>query len=380
MHSKKPHLWSFHKAHGKLTRFAGFVHALWYEGTIPEHFAVRNAVGIFDVSHMGRLLVEGKDAIRFLNHILTRDISPMNLNQGHYTLMCNEQGGIVDDLTVFRLGEERFYLVYNAGNREKDVKWLRSNLSNYEAKLNEVSDQVAMFAVQGPKAVDTMQRLTGSDLQSIPRYSCAWVPLDGFEVLLSRTGYTGEDGFEVHLWNVSVDRPQRAEELWQKILKAGSEDGIKTCGLGARDTLRLEAGMCLYGSDMDERTTPLEARLGFTVAYEKKEFLGREPILRQKQAGVARRRIGLRVLERGVPRSGDRTFSGGKQIGSISSGTYSPLLRRGIAMGYVPREYDSPGVKLSVEINPATHRRVEAEVVAMPFYDSKKYGWRRSEG
>jgi len=380
MSSRKPHLWRFHEDHGKITNFAGFEHALWYEGTIPEHLAVRNAVGIFDVSHMGRLLVEGKDANKFLDRALTRDISSMNLNQGHYALMCNERGGIVDDLTVFRLGEERFYLVYNAGNREKDLKWLGSNVPSYEAKLSDVSDQVAMFAVQGPRAVTTLERLAGSDLESIPRYSCAWARLDGFEVLLSRTGYTGEDGFEVHLWDVSVDKPQRAEELWHKILKAGSEDGIKTCGLGARDTLRLEAGMCLYGSDMDERTTPLEARLGFTVTFEKKDFIGREAILQQRQAGVERRRVGLRVLERGVPRGADRIFSGGEQVGSVSSGTYSPLLRHGIAMAYVPTRYDSSGVKLSVEINPATHRRVEAEVVAMPFYDTKKYGWRRSKG
>jgi len=380
MSSRKPHLWRFHEDHGKITHFAGFEHALWYEGTIPEHLAVRNAVGIFDVSHMGRLLVEGKDANKFLDRVLTRDISSMNLNQGHYALMCNERGGIVDDLTVFRLGEERFYLVYNAGNREKDLKWLRSNVPSYEAKLNDVSDQVAMFAVQGPRAITTLERLAGSDLESIPRYSCAWARLDGFEVLLSRTGYTGEDGFEVHLWDVSVDKPQRAEELWQEILKAGSETGIKTCGLGARDTLRLEAGMCLYGSDMDEQTTPIEARLGFTVTFEKKDFIGREAILQQRQAGVARRRAGLRVLERGVPRSGDRIFSGGEQVGSVGSGTYSPLLRHGIAMAYVPTQYDCSGVKLSVEINPATHRRVEAEVVAMPFYDTRKYGWRRSEG
>lgn len=379
MSSRKPHLWGFHEDHGKITRFAGFEHALWYEGTISEHLAVRNAAGVFDVSHMGRLLVEGKDTSEFLDRVLTRDISSMNLNQGHYTLMCNEHGGIVDDLTVFRLGEQRFYLVYNAGNREKDPKWLRFNLSSYEVRLNEVSDQVAMFAVQGPKAVDTLQRLAKSDLESIPRYSCAWVGLDGFEALLSRTGYTGEDGFEVHLWDVPVNNPRRAEELWEKILKAGEGNGVKPCGLGARDTLRLESGMCLYGSDMDERTTPLEARLGFTVAYEKKDFIGREVILRQKQEGVARRRIGLRLLGRGVPRRGVKVFSGDREVGTLSSGTYSPLLRCGIAMAYVPTQYDSPGAKMSVEINPRTRKRVEAVVVSMPFYDKKKYGWRRSK-
>ncbi len=374
MDLKRTHLHNFHQRFGHLTTFAGFEHALWYEGVIPEHLAVRNAVGLFDVAHMGRCTVEGVKAAALLDYLLTRDISPMEVNQGHYTVMCNDHGGIIDDLVVFRLKEDLFFLVYNASNREKDFQWIQSHAADFHVQTRDVSDEVTLFAVQGPQALATLQKLSTVDLSDIRRYWGRWIALGNLDVLLTRTGYTGEDGFEVYLWNTPLEKPEKAERLWQALLKAGEEYGIKPCGLGARDTLRLEAGMCLYGNDIDEDTTPLEAKLTFTVRFEKDKFIGKDALLRQRVESPKRVRVGLRMLERGIPRQGYEVFLGGKKIGHVTSGTFSPLLQRGVGMGYVPHEHSAVGTHINIRIRKSLGR---AEIVEMPFYDTERYGWKR---
>lgn len=367
-----------HAAHLKLGatmgKFAGFEHAFWYEGIIPEHLAVRDAVGLFDITHMGRCTVEGANAAALLDYLLARDISPMKINQGHYTVMCNDNGGIIDDLVVFRLGEDAFFLVYNAGNREKDYKWIRSHATDFNVQTRDVSDEVVMFAIQGPKALSTLQFLSGVDISDIRRCWGRWVNLNGFEVLLTRTGYTGEDGFEVYLWKTPLEKPEKAEKLWQTILEAGEQYGIKPCGLGSRDTLRLEAGMCLYGMDINENTTPLEAKLAFTLDFEKDNFIGKDILLKRKDEGLKRIRVGLQMLKRGIPRSGYEIFLQGEKIGRVTSGTFSPLLQRGIGMGYIPPEHTTIGTQVELKIRGSL---LTAKIVRMPFYDTTKYGWQR---
>lgn len=374
MKAKRTHLYNFHRQRGHLTTFAGFEHVLWYEGVVQEHLAVRNAVGIFDVTHMGRCTVEGVKAASFLDYLLTREVSTMKINQGRYTVMCNDRGGVVDDLVVFRLGEDAFFLVYNAGNREKDYGLISSHAEDFNVKTRDVSDEVVMFAVQGPKAIATLQALTDVDLSGIRRYWARRIPLKDFEVYLTRTGYTGEDGFEVYLWDTPLSKPVKAEKLWRSILEAGEERGIKPCGLGARDTLRLEAGMCLYGNDINEDTTPLEANLTFVVSFEKDNFIGKDFLLEQKKEGLKRVRVGLRMSRRGIPRHGYKIFLDGEEIGEVTSGTFSPLLKCGIGMGYVPPENAVIGNNVDIKIR---ENFLGAEIVKTPFYDPTKYGWQR---
>jgi len=347
---------------------------LWYEGVIPEHLAVRNAVGLFDITHMGRCIVRGDDAAALLNYLLTRNISAMKINQGHYTVMCNTRGGIIDDLVVFRLEEDTFFMVYNASNRKKDYDWIFSRAKDFNAQIRDVSDEVAMFAIQGPKTLDTLQSLSDVDLSGIRRYWGRWVNLNGLKILLTRTGYTGENGFEVYLWDTLLEKPEKAEKLWHIILQAGEEYGIKPCGLGARDTLRIEAGMCLYGNDIDEDTTPLEAKLTFTASFEKDNFVGKDALLKQKDEGLKRVRVGFRMLKRGIPRPGYEIFLDDTKIGHVTSGTFSPLLQYGIGMGYVSLEHAAMETHIKIKIRKSFQ---SAEIVRTPFYDTTRYGLQR---
>jgi aminomethyltransferase len=357
-----------------MTLFAGFEMPLWYKGIIPEHMAVRTRVGIFDISHMGRTLISGPESEAFLNYVTTNDVSRLTPLDAHYSMMCNEKGGIKDDFVLSRLEPQRFLMVYNAANRKKDYQWLTQHSKSFHVKVEDVSDVVAMFAVQGPKAEETLQKISESDLAKIERFKCGWTKLDGIEVFLSRTGYTGEDGFEVYVWNTPITKPAKAERVWNAILEAGKDFGIESCGLGARDTLRLEAGMCLYGNDINENTTPLEARLSFVVKFKKERFIGKEALLKQKAEGVKRRRIGLRMLEKSIPRPNYEVWKNGEIIGHITSGGFSPILERGIAMAYVPTEHAAENTTVMVKIR---DKLVKAEVVKFPFYDPTKYGYRR---
>ncbi|MCL6578844.1 MAG: glycine cleavage system aminomethyltransferase GcvT [Candidatus Bathyarchaeota archaeon] len=358
-----------------MTVFAGFEMPLWYTGVIPEHLAVRNSVGIFDISHMGRVIVAGPDAEHFLNYVITNDVSKLLPNSAQYSVMCNEKGGIIDDFVVYRLEMEKFLVVFNASNREKDYNWLVKNSKEFNVKIEEVSDSVAMFAVQGPKAEKTLQRISTEDLSKIERFKCGHTRLSDVEVFISRTGYTGEDGFEVFVWNAPLTKPDNAVKTWTAIIEAGRAFEIKPCGLGARDTLRLEAGMCLYGNDIDEDITPLEAALGFVVKLQKDNFIGKDALMKQKTEGIKRKRVGIQMIDQGIPRPDFEIYGAdGAKIGYVTSGTFSPLLRYGIGMGYVEVSKALEGNIVNVKIR---DKLPHAKIVSFPFYDAEKYGYKR---
>ncbi len=370
----KTHLYPFHKNNGKLVEFAGFEMPIWYKGVVPEHMAVRNSAGIFDVTHMGRSLFTGPDAGKLLDYLTTRVVSSLNLDQVHYSTICNDSGGIKDDLTVYRIAEHEFLMVYNAGNRKSDYEWMVENSKGFNAKIEDVSDEIPMLAFQGPKAQEILQSLAEDDLGEIRRFRFGWVDLLGMKALVARTGYTGEDGFEIMPWKIPLSKPSKAIELWERILDEGKPLGVEPCGLGARDTLRLEAGMCLYGSDITEETTPFEARLDFVVQLEADDFIGRKALTRQKKEGIKKVRVGLRMIDRGIPRPGFTVMDGETEIGTVTSGTQSPILQKGIAIAYVPVEYFEVGRTLSIRVR---GKNLKAEVVDFPFFDVDKYGWRR---
>jgi aminomethyltransferase len=371
---KKTHLYEFHRQHAKMEPFAGFEMPLWYKDIKPEHLAVRNGVGIFDVTHMGRSLITGQDAEKFLNYVVTNNVANLTLLSAQYSVMCNEHGGIKDDFVVSRLEPEKFLMTYNAANREKDYKWLTQNAAKFNAKIEDVSDKIALFAVQGPKAEKTLQKISSENLSQVARFKCGWTRLAGVNTFVSRTGYTGEDGFEVYTWDTPLETPENAVKVWNAILQAGKGFGIEPCGLGARDTLRLEAGMCLYGNDIDEDTTPLEALLSFVVKFEKGDFIGRNALLKQKSEGVKKKRIGIRMLEPGIPRQHYEVFKDSAKVGVVTSGTFSPLLEYGIAMAYAASENANAGDKVKVKIR---ERMADGEMVKFPFYDSTRYGYAR---
>jgi len=348
---------------------------LHFRGIIPEHLAVRNSIGVFDISHMGRVAITGVDAERFLNHIITNDVSKLLPNAAQYSVMCTEEGGIIDDFVVYRMEPERFLVVFNAGNRAKDYDWLIRHASDFNVRIENVSDSAAMLAVQGPNAISVLQKISSGDLSSVERFKCGHFRLADTQVFLARTGYTGEDGFEVFVWNASSTSPSKALSVWNAVLEAGKPFGIEPCGLGARDTLRLEAGFCLYGSDIDEKTTPIEAGLGFVVKLQKDSFVGKASLQRQKDDGVKRKRVGVVMTEQGVPRpSFEICTDEGNRIGVLTSGTFSPLLKRGVGMGYVEASQAQEGMTVNVEIR---GRQAKAKIAAFPLYDAEKYGYKR---
>jgi aminomethyltransferase len=368
-------LHNVHRKTAKLTIFAGFEMPESYTGVIPEHLAVRNGVGIFDISHMGRVSINGTDSERFLDYIITNDVSITSPNEASYSVMCNPAGGVLDDFVFYRLEKESFLVVYNANNRKKDFDWLAKNSKNFDVKIEDISDQTVMFAVQGPKAELVLQEIASTDLERIRRFGCDNSFLAGVKVFISRTGYTGEDGFEIFVWNASLTRPDEAVKLWNKILESGRSLGLSPCGLAARDTLRLEAGMCLYGNDIDETTTPLEARLGFVVKFKKERFIGKEALLQQKEAGVKRKRVGISMIDKGIPRPRfDILNEADTKIGFITSGTFSPILKSGIGMGYVETTQANKGNIVKVKIR---KKLVKGRIASFPFYDTEKYGYKR---
>jgi aminomethyltransferase len=368
-------LYEIHRKTARLTVFAGFEMPIYYKDIIPEHLAVRNNVGIFDISHMGRVMITGIDSERLLNHVITNDVSVLQPDSAQYSVMCNGNGGIRDDFVVYRLEKERFLVVFNASNRTKDYDWLVENAKDFVVKIDDVSNSVAMFAVQGPLAEKTLQKISTKNLSEIGRFKCGHSRLANVEVFLSRTGYTGEDGFEIFVWNASLTKPDNAVRLWEAILEAGKPLGIEPCGLGARDTLRLEAGLCLYGNDIDEGTTPLEAGLSFVVKLQKRQFIGKEALLKQKAEGIGRKRVGIRMTDQGIPRQGiQMTASTGENIGHITSGTFSPLLKCGIGMGYVRTLFAQLGNVVNLGIR---NRIAKGEIAMFPFYNPDEYGFKR---
>jgi len=342
--------------------FAGWEMPLQYSGIINEHRAVRSRVGLFDVSHMGEILVDGPDALPALQRLVTNDVAQLAVGRGLYTPMCYPDGGIVDDLTLFRVGPTRFLLVVNAATTAEDLAWIEEHRDG--AVVRDISREMALLALQGPGAARVLSALTAlpvSDMRPfdvIPQAEVA-----GRRVFLSRTGYTGEDGFEIGpAW-------EDAPAIWDALLDAGGVDGLVPAGLGARDTLRLEAGYMLYGSDIDKTTSPLEAPLGWTVKWEKGNFIGREALLSQRERGPERRLVGLMVEGRVVARPGHVILHDGRPVGTVTSGTFSPTLQTSIALGYVPRALAVQGTVLSVEIR---GRNVPARVTRLPFYRARR--------
>ena len=367
-------LYKYHAEHGKIVDFAGFEMPVWYKGIIPETIAVRNQAGIFDVSHMGRAVAQGPKAEAFLNFVTTNDATSLKPGQAHYSLLCNENGGIKDDVIILRLEPTRFIIVFNAGNRKKDAEWLTTQAQRTGANFTDISDETALISLQGPTAKATLQQLSKADLSTLPRFGCTETEVGGVSCLVSRTGYTGEDGFEVLVWDSPTSDPARAENVWNSMLESGKESGIEPCGLGSRDVLRLEAGMCLYGNDMDENTSPYEARLGFTVKLAKPDFVGKKALEAQKTQGTKLLRIGLKTTTQGIPRPGCEIVKDANMIGKLTSGTLSPTLNCGIGMGYVPREHANEGENLSIMVR---GKRLDSVVVKFPFYETDKYGWQR---
>jgi len=377
---RKTHLYEWHKKRAKMVEFVGWHMPLWYKdtgGIIKEHMAVRESVGIFDVTHMGRFLISGSDAESFLQYVTTNNVKRLKkLGQGHYSVVCNEKGGIKDDITLFKIEDNKYVMVTNAVNREKIYKWFKAKSQDFDVKIEDISDITCMFAVQGPRAQSTLEKLTSDDLSGIKRYWCVMTKLGGYDTIISRSGYTGEDGFEIIMLDVPFSEKEKAVDLWEKILEAGKEYGIKPCGLGARDTLRLEAGMVLYGNDIDENISPLEARLSFVVKFKKGDFIGREALLRQKEEGVKRKRVGLELFGRRVPRHGYEILKGNEKIGYVTSGAFSPILEKGIGLGLVSSEYAQTGEVVQINIR---GKFVSTKIVKWPFYDMEKYGYTRKE-
>lgn len=343
------------KFKGKIVSFAGYLMPVQYEhGILAEHKAVREACGLFDVSHMGEILCIGEDALFNLNNLLTNDFTDMAVGSCRYSPMCNEQGGVVDDLIVYKLDEHAYFIVVNASNKDKDYTWFKAHQQG-NVEFKDLSDSIAQLALQGPKAYAILSRLC-NDLPEKYYTFKRCVDVGGIEALISRTGYTGEDGFEIYLSN------DDAEKLWTMLMEEGADDGLIPCGLGARDTLRLEAAMPLYSHEMNDEISPLEANLKFAVKLNKHQFIGKEALLNQT---VKRTRVGLKVLGRGIVREAMPIYVNDVQVGVTTSGTMSPTLNYAIAMALIDKEYQEVGTCVEVEVR---GRRVLAEVVRLPFY------------
>ena len=359
MQLKRTAFYDIHLALGaKIVGFGGFEMPVQYTGIIEEHRRVRESVGLFDVSHMGEVEVSGKDALAFVQNITTNDASKLSAGRVQYSAMCTDDGGIVDDLLVYQMGD-RFMLVINAANTEKDIAWMREHVTG-EMQLDDRSDEFSLLAVQGPKALLTLSALTNADIGSLPYYHFLRGNLAGVDMIISRTGYTGELGFELYFPSDAATGARG----WNAVMDAGAPHGIGPVGLGARDTLRLEMGYCLYGHDIDASTNPIEAGLGWITKTDKGEFVGRSPIMNAKLNGVTRKLVGFALNDRAFPRQGYPINAGGRPAGRVTSGTFSPVLDRGIGMGYVALAQAKPGTALTVSIR---NREIPAEVVQPPF-------------
>lgn len=354
---------TLHKLHeelgAKMVPFAGFNMPVQYEGINMEHETVRNGVGVFDVSHMGEFLVEGENALALVQKVTSNDAAALQIGDAQYSCMPNATGGIVDDLIVYRVKEQTYLLVVNASNIEKDWNWIKEH-NTFGAQMKNLSDNYSLLAIQGPKALDAIQPLTSVDLKAIPFYKFKVGDFAGIEhVIISATGYTGSGGVEIYCKNEEV------EQIWNKVFEAGKPFGIKPIGLAARDTLRLEMGYCLYGNDIDDSTSPIEAGLGWITKFTK-EFVNSAALKTQKEVGVSRKLVAFELQEMGVPRHDYEIVNkDGEIIGKVSSGTMSPSLKKGIGMGYVLINESKPGNTIYIQIR---QKAVPATVVKLPFY------------
>ena len=343
----------------KLVPFAGYNMPVQYEGVNAEHETVRTGVGVFDVSHMGEFLISGKNALALIQKVTTNDASTIEIGRAQYSCLPNSDGGIVDDLIIYRIKEDQYLLVVNASNIEKDWNWISSH-NDVEAEMKNISEDYSLLAIQGPKAIEAMQSLTSVDLSALKYYHFEVAEFAGIEhVIISATGYTGSGGFEIYCKNSEV------EQVWNKVFEAGKEFGIKPIGLAARDTLRLEMGFCLYGNDISDTTSPLEAGLGWITKFTK-EFVNSENLKKQKEAGVTRKLIGFELLERGIPRHDYEIVDAtGNNIGIVTSGTMAPSLGKGIGLGYVKTEFAALDTEIYIQIR---NNKVKAKIVKPPFY------------
>jgi aminomethyltransferase len=359
MSLKRTAFYDIHVALGaKIVPFAGFEMPVHYTSIIEEHKRVREGVGVFDVSHMGEIEVFGKDALAFVQKITVNDAAKLTDGRVQYSAMCYDDGGIVDDLLVYHMGDH-FMLVVNAANIDKDFAWMQRNCFG-DVLLKNRSDEISLLAVQGPKSLATLQKLTSVDLSSIPYYHFRKGTLAGVEMIISRTGYTGELGFELYFRS---DLPT-GKKVWDAVMAAGKEFAIGPVGLGARDTLRLEMGFCLYGNDIDQTTNPLEAGLGWITKLDKSDFNGKSVLLKAKAEGLRRKLVGFTLAEKAFPRHGYTIHANGEKIGEVTSGTHSPILDKGIGMGYVRTAEAKPGTTIAVNIR---GKNIPATVTALPF-------------
>ncbi len=360
MELKKTALHDLHVELGaKMVPFAGYNMPVRYSSDIEEHNTVRNAVGVFDVSHMGEFMVRGKGALDLIQRVTSNDASKLIDGKVQYSCLPNDKGGIVDDLLVYRMAEEEYMLVVNASNIEKDWNWI-SQFNTSGVEMENISDDITLFAVQGPKAIAALQPLTEVNLSEMEYYSFKVAEFAGVpDVIISATGYTGSGGFEIYLKN------EHAEQVWKKIFEAGAAHGIKPIGLGARDTLRLEMGFCLYGNDIDDTTSPLEAGLGWITKLTK-EFTGSQLVSSLKEKGVSKKLSAFIMVDKGIPRSHYNILNAeGKKIGEVTSGTQSPHLGQGIGLGYIATEYTKPDTEIFIEVR---NKPLKAKVVKLPFY------------
>jgi aminomethyltransferase len=379
----KTQLYEWHAKNGDLVNFAGFKMPVMFSSIKEEHMTVRNAVGLFDVSHMGRMWIEGKDSEKFLNLLVPRDLTKTAVGRASYTFMLNEQGGFRDDLVFERIAEHKWLLVWNAGNLLKIELWMKNlngvldQFLDLDITLTNISTNSAMFALQGPRAQEVLSKTVNGSFEPPSPWRVFYRSIKEVEVIISGTGYTGEAGYEIIILNTSVEDPTNALKIWKLFLKVGNQYGIKPCGLGARDSLRLEAGYSLYGNDIDEEKNPIEANLFFPpfVHIDKQFFIGKSQLEYYQSHKPSHVRVGLIALKRGpTPRSGFKLFKNGTEIGFISSGGFSPLLNLGIGMGYINSEFKEPGTIIQFEVRGKPH---DVKIANFPLYDAEKFGGKR---
>ncbi len=363
MGKKTPLFEEHQKLKATMTDFVGWKMPVYYSTPIKEHLAVRETVGLFDVSHMGVIFIEGKQAIELLQLLLTRDCSRLKDGKMLLSVMCNERGGILDDLTVYRLNEKKFMVVVNAGTIEKDFEWIQEHAREFDCDVRNASNGTAKLDLQGPGAEEILQPLVPIDLKEIPYYGFSEMEVVGEKAIVSRSGYTGEDGFEIYLDS------GKAIGLWNALLGEGS--GIVPCGLAARDTLRLECCMPLYGHEISEQRSPLEGTYNWVVNFDKGEFIGKGALEEQRKKGVKEKLVAFEMIERAIARHGHKLFAEGKEAGVVTSGSYSPSLKKNIGLGYIGGGFSQPGEELEVEVR---GKMFKARVVDKPFYRRAKHG------
>lgn len=357
--AKRTPLYEIHRRSGaKMIEFGGWEMPVQYCGIIEEHLTVRSSAGLFDISHMGEIEISGPEALAAVQRLLTNEASRLSEGEAQYSLLCYQNGCTVDDLTVYRLANDRFMLCVNAANTEKDFAWIKDNLSG-KAQLRDLTHETALLALQGPKAEEILRKIARSDLSRLGYFKFLQGEVAGCKTIISRTGYTGEDGFELFL------QSEMAQNLWSAIMEAGVKLGLKPIGLGARDTLRMEMKYPLYGHELDETTTPIEARLNFAIKLDKSYFIGKEALLRQTREGVSKKLIGFEIVGTGIARQNYRILDNNVLIGRVTSGTMSPSLKKPIGIGYVKPKFIDPGTELDIEIR---GKPIKAVVRSGPFY------------